>query len=53
MSGIGFNKTPSVVLKREREIRQMERGLEERGVPRVIQPHPSLTFSVDAFHQHV
>lgn len=55
VSGIGFNKTPSVLLKREREreIRQMERGLEERGVPRVIQPHPSLTFSVDAFHQHV
>lgn len=30
----------------------MERGLEERGIPRVIQPHPSLTFSVVAFHQH-
>lgn len=35
------------LLKREKEIRQMERG-----VPRVVQPHASLTFSVVAFHKH-
>lgn len=45
MSGIGLEKSPAFV-KGERAIRGTDRGPEERVVPSVIQPHPSLAPSL-------